>query len=270
MTIGGERAAVQNPFLCYAVEAGWTYLPPEEALRLRRGQDGLTLHEIAVAQLQALNPGVLDHNRAEEVLARLARVPPTIEGNLQVWEHLKGVRTVFVPEENRERNILLLDPEKPERNTFHITDELIFTNGRHRIGADIVLFINGLPVLIVETKAAHKVEGIAEALDQIRRYHREGPELMALLQIQALTHLVHFYYGPTWNPSRKTLFNWKDEAAGDYETLSRLYRVLRSAYEPGVSIDRDFARKTARLVQEHTRSSPLREPEGIYEIRKDT
>ncbi len=35
MTIGGERAAVQNPFLRYAVVAGWTYLPSEEALRLR-------------------------------------------------------------------------------------------------------------------------------------------------------------------------------------------------------------------------------------------
>jgi len=231
MTIGGERAAVQNPFLRYAVEAGWKYLPPEEALRMRRGEEGLTLHEIAVAQLQDLNPGFVDHNRAEDILRRLDRVPPTIEGNLQVWEHLKGLGTLYVPEEKRERNIHLLAPDDPERNTFHITDELTFSNGRHRIRADVVLFINGLPVLIVETKAAHKVEGIAEALDQLRRYHRQGPELMALLQIQALTHLIHFYYGPTWNLSRKALFNWKDEAAGDYETLVKYFiqprRLLR-------------------------------------------
>jgi len=37
MPIGGERVAVQNPFLRYAEEAGWTYLPPEQALDLRRG-----------------------------------------------------------------------------------------------------------------------------------------------------------------------------------------------------------------------------------------
>jgi len=37
-----------------------------------------------------------------------------------------------------------------------------------------------------------------------------------------------------------------------------------------VDIDRDFARKTARLVQEQTRGSPIHEPGEIYEIREDT
>ena len=32
MKIGSERAAVQNLFIRYAQEAGWTYLPPEDAL----------------------------------------------------------------------------------------------------------------------------------------------------------------------------------------------------------------------------------------------
>jgi hypothetical protein len=37
MPIGGERAAVQNPFLRYPEEAGWTLLCREEALDLRWG-----------------------------------------------------------------------------------------------------------------------------------------------------------------------------------------------------------------------------------------
>jgi len=37
MSLGAERTAVQNPFIRYAEEAGWTYLTPEEALNLRRG-----------------------------------------------------------------------------------------------------------------------------------------------------------------------------------------------------------------------------------------
>ncbi len=35
MSLASERHTAQNPFLRYAEEAGWTYLPPEEALRLR-------------------------------------------------------------------------------------------------------------------------------------------------------------------------------------------------------------------------------------------
>ncbi len=89
------------------------------------------------------------------------------------------MKTVFVPNEKRERNVRFIDTENIERNTFHITEEFSFTNGSKTIRPDVVFLINGVPVYIVETKAAHKIEGIAEALDQIKRYHTESPELMA-------------------------------------------------------------------------------------------
>jgi type I restriction enzyme R subunit len=51
------------------------------------------------------------------------------------------------------------------------------------------------------------------------------------MQLHALTHLVQFYYGATWNLSRKGLFNWRDEQAGNFETLVKTFaaprRVLR-------------------------------------------
>jgi type I restriction enzyme R subunit len=59
MSLASERRTVQNPFLRYAVEAGWTYLPPEEALRRRGGEDSSFLRSVLVEQLQRLNPGVV-------------------------------------------------------------------------------------------------------------------------------------------------------------------------------------------------------------------
>ncbi len=232
MSLGSERRAVQNPFIRYAEEAGWTYLPPEEALRLRGGEDSPVLRAVLIEQLQRLNPGVVDSvTKAEEVTSRLVRVRPNIEGNLEAWEYLKGIKTVFVEAERRERNLRLLDADHLEANTFHVTDEFRFVSGRTAIRADVVLFVNGIPVIVVETKAATRPEGIAEAFDQIRRYHEEAPELMAQAQLFALTHLVQFFYGPTWNLSRKALFNWRDEQAGDFETLVKTFlaprRVLR-------------------------------------------
>jgi type I restriction enzyme R subunit len=79
--------------------------------------------------------------------------------------------------------------------------------------------------------AAHKIDGIAEALDQIRRYHNEAPEIMAILQVYSLTHLIRYFYGATWSTSRKGLFNWKEEHQGDYEALVKSFfdkeRVIR-------------------------------------------
>jgi len=229
-----ERNTVQAPLLRYAQEVEWVYLPPEEALRLRGGEGGLLLKEVFLNRVQALNPGIVDLAQAEALAGRLERLPANLEGNLAAWEYLQGLKTVFVADERRERNVRLMDGDDWRRNVFHVTDELRYHNGLKAIRLDAAFFLNGVPVLLVETKAAHKQDGIAEALDQVRRYHREGPELLTLMQLYTLTHLIQFYYGPTWNTHRKALLNWRDEAAGDFETLvktfvhpARLVRVLR-------------------------------------------
>jgi type I restriction enzyme R subunit len=208
--LGGERSSVQNPLIQYAVEAGWTYISPEQLLRLRGGEEGLLLREVFMEQSQKLNPGIVDRAGAEEIANRLSRVVPRIEGNLDVWEYINGLKTVFVAEEKRERDVRLL-ADSWERNAYHVTDEMRYFNGAHRIRLDIVFYVNGIPILLIETKSATKVDGISEALKQVRRYHEEGPELMAIMQLHALTHLVQYYYGPTWNTSHKSLFNWKSE-----------------------------------------------------------
>ncbi len=226
-----EAGGVQNPLVRYAVEAGWTYLAREDALRLRRGATGRFLHDVLVEQLQKLNPGIVDFDSAEDVVARLMRVRPTIEGNLDAWEFLRGLKTVFVEEEKRERNVALLDLTGTEANVFQVTDEFRFTSGTHTIRGDVVFLVNGVPVLIVEAKAATAAGGIADALDQMRRYHKEAPELLSVMQLHVLTQLVRFFYGATWNLSSKALFDWKNEAAGDFEQLVKSFispqRILR-------------------------------------------
>jgi type I restriction enzyme R subunit len=230
--LSSERGVVQEPLVRYATEAGWTYIDPDEALRLRRGEGSPILWDIFIQRVQALNPGIVDHLKAEELGKRLCRVRPAIEGNLEAWEYLKGLKTVFSEVERRERNVRLLDFAEVRNNTFHVTDEFSFTNGTYTIRPDVAFLINGIPILLIETKAATKVEGIQEAMKQVHRYHREGPELLALMQLFALTHLVRFYYGATWSLSVKNLFNWKDEVAGqDFENLVKYFvspeRILR-------------------------------------------
>src|SRR5208337_4728387 len=162
MALGGERASVQKPFVRYAIDSGWTYLAPEEALNLRRGLTSPVLDSVVVDQLQRLNPGIVDHRRAEETVKRLVKVRPNIEGNLDAWEYLKGLKTVFVAAEKRERNIRFLDPAHVEANTFHVTDEFTFSNGTPPdIRTDIMFFVNGVPVIVAEIKAATHMEAWA-------------------------------------------------------------------------------------------------------------
>ncbi len=235
MALGSELGAVQNPFVRYARQAGWVYLSPDDARLLRRGENtSPVLDEVLVDQLQKLNPGVIDRAGAEELVGRLIRVRTTIEGNRDAWEFLTGLKTVFVEAEGRERNVRLLDPERIDANTFHVTDEFTFTTGTPpAVRTDIQFHINGVPVLVVETKSAKLRDGDQQALSDIKYYHAHGGELLALAQLFAVTHLIRFLYGATWNTGRKGLLNWRDEQAGNYEALCqafvdprRLVRVL--------------------------------------------
>ncbi|MBC7236789.1 MAG: HsdR family type I site-specific deoxyribonuclease, partial [Chloroflexi bacterium] len=264
MTLSLEPHTVQNPLIRYAEEAGWDYIPPEEALRLRGGEDQPFLRPVLVGQLQRLNPGVVTSvAKAEEVIGRLMHVRPDIEGNREAWEYLKGLKTVFVEAERRERNVRLLDPVNVEANTFHVTREFTFQSGVQRIRADVVFLVNGVPVIVVETKAATRLEGIAEALDQIRRYHIQGPELMAQAQLFGLTHLVQFFYGATWSLSRKALFNWREESGGgDFETLVKSFiaprRVVRVLTDYIL-----FPRKDGELTKVVLRPHQMRAAERV-------
>jgi len=277
MNLGSERKVVQNRLVRYAEEVGWTYLPPEDALRLRHGPDQPFLQDVLIKQLQRLNPGVVTSaEQAAEVLTRLLRIRPDIEGNREAWEYLKGLKTVFVQAERRERNLRLLDPQQVEANTFHVTDEFRFHSGPNKIRADVVFLVNGIPVILVETKAATRLEGIAEAFDQVRRYHAEAPELLAQTQLFALTHLVQSFYGATWSLSRKTLFNWREDVVGvqqaatppDFETLVKSFiaprRILRVLTDYIL-----FARKEGELSKVVLRPHQIRAVERSLARARD-
>ena len=178
MTLGGERASVQNPFIGYAAAVGWEYVPPDRAEAMLGGAAGILFKDSFIRQLMRLNSPFLTRELAEELAKQVGRIPPTIEGNLAAWEYLRGAKTVYVPSESRERDVRFIDTDDIGNNTFQVTDEYSFTNGTRTIRADVVFLINGIPVFLVETKAAHKTEGIAEALDQVRRYLAAAEQLL--------------------------------------------------------------------------------------------
>src|SRR5437899_3643223 len=178
-----ERLAVQNPMLKYAQEIGWEYIKPDDAIGLREGDTGLYFNGILEAQVFRLNSGVVDLSRTPDILRRLTLLKPTIEGNREAHSWLRGEQSVFVPEENRERNVKLIDFDNPENNLFHVTDEwwqkgVVFNNR-----ADVVFLINGMPVALAELKDAGKQDGLALGVDQIRSHQRETTEMLVSTQV---------------------------------------------------------------------------------------
>jgi type I restriction enzyme, R subunit len=233
VTFGGERGSVQKPFIQYATDAGWVYVDRQQAEDRRGGEAGLIFTDLLVEQLQALNPDTVNRDRAEELARRIVRTLPTIQGNFDVWEHLRGLKTIFVDEENRERSVRFLDVDHPSNNVLHVTDEWSYrpSPDAEAVRFDVVLLVNGIPILMLETKAARDEEGLAKAIGDIRAYHGAAPEQLALMQLFGATHIHGFKYGATWNTNGGNIYDWRAEMAGNYEDLVKAFvdptRLLR-------------------------------------------
>ena len=230
-----EHRTVQARILKYADETGWTSVPREEAER-RRGFDpeaapkdrtkgvSLFFDDLLDAKVREFNPRYTEAEGA--LLGKFRHFHPDIYGNREFVDHLRNRGKFFDHDENRERDLILIDYDTPENNIFEVTEEFAYHNGHYGTREDVVFLINGIPVLVIECKNATKDEAIALGVDQIRRYHRETPELFVPEQVFTATDAIGFSYGVTWNTVRRNIFNWKDEEVGKLEAKVKSFCAI--------------------------------------------
>ena len=111
-----ERSAVQDPLLKYAHEIGWHAISPSEALQMRGGDTtSLYFTDILHAQLMKRNKGVLRESECADVMRQLRSLTPTLEGNREALSWLRGEQSTFIQNENRNRNVTLIDFRDPRQ-----------------------------------------------------------------------------------------------------------------------------------------------------------
>lgn len=209
-----EQKSVQERIIKYAIEKGWKYITREES-NARRGDElnfkARPYHQdLLLAKLKEFNPWLPDNYC-------LPNPAPRIEGNQQILLAFRGQTTAYDKNEKRERNVIYIDFEHPENNLFEVTDEFTFSNSRYTNRQDIVFLINGVPVIDLECKNLTTKEGIDKALEQIRRYHKETPELLAIEQSYLASEGMRLEYSVTWNTIRRNIFTWKGDKVGELE-----------------------------------------------------
>ena len=222
-----ERTAVQKPILKYAQDLGWEIISRPDA-EVKRGFDtsavsiqdrarnaSLFFDDILYQKARQFNPKLEDTK--EELVRKLSILPNNIQGNRDFLAYLRGEKTFYSKAENREFNLTLIDFHNPVNNSYQVTEEYYYFNGHYGNRADIIFLINGIPVVVIECKNATLDEAIAIGIDQIRRYHKETPEMMIPQQMFTVTESLGFSYGVTWNMNKRSIFNWKQEQVGRLE-----------------------------------------------------
>ena len=184
----------------------------------------LFFDDLLDAKVREFNPR---YTEAEDtLLGQFRHLHTDIYGNQEFVEYLRNRGKFLDHEESRERDLILIDYNDPTRNVYEVTEEWAFHNGRYGTREDVVFLINGIPVLVIECKNATKDEAIALGVDQIRRYHRETPELFISQQLFTATDAIGFSYGVSWNMVRRNIFNWKDAEVGKLEAKVKSFCAI--------------------------------------------
>lgn len=144
-----EKGAVQAALVQLLVQAGWTYIPGKD---LPRTTSQVFIEADLRAAIENLNPALV--GRTDAVLGDLRRaaLAAADEGlmaaNQAFTRLLRGGGTVTMPDTNHDEPYQVFDYAHPERNTFIVSDEVTYQGARF----DVVLFVNGIPVVVGETK----------------------------------------------------------------------------------------------------------------------
>ena len=235
MPTPGEHKTVQARILAYAEAIGWTIVSREKAEQ-RRGFDpdvppsdraknrSLFFDDLLDTKVREFNPRYAEAEGA--LLGQFRHLHTDIYGNREFVDHLRNRGKFFDHVEKRERDLILIDYENPTRNIYEVTEEWAFHNGHYGTREDVVFLVNGIPVLVIECKNANKDEAIALGVDQIRRYHRETPELFVSQQLFTATDAIGFSYGVSWNTVRRNIFNWKNEEVGKLEAKVKSFCAI--------------------------------------------
>ena len=140
---------------------------------------------------------------------------------------LRGERQWYDDKEERHRRVRLVDFDAPNANAFHVTWEWkLKPPARKGNRADVMFVINGVPVAIVEHKNPKDSDAIERGVTQLKRYEKETPELLGAPQLFNVTHLLDYWYGVTWNASRRFMARWKQQREESYRF------AVQSFFEP--------------------------------------
>lgn len=207
---------------------GYTHLYAPD---LARDYESPLLDATVRDSLVRLNKG-LPVDAIEEAISKLKNFDSgsLVQKNKLFMDYLQNGITVkyFIQGEERSSIVRLLDYDKPDNNTFYAVNQYTYIENGNNRRPDIILFINGLPLVLMELKSPSKDEvGAENAYNQIRNYMQDIPSLFIYNAICVISDLSTNKAG-TITSGLDRFMEWKTKD-GDYENTA--YAQFDTFYE---------------------------------------
>ncbi|MBM3163630.1 MAG: HsdR family type I site-specific deoxyribonuclease [Chlorobi bacterium] len=227
---------------------GWRFVPVES---LGREYSDVFVESMVRDALIRLNPEIKTQpERADEVIYRLRTIPLSVQSeglvraNEMFAEWLRGEKSMPFGEKGEHTQVKLIDFEELDNNDYVVTSQWVYPVKEGGRRFDIVLLVNGLPLVIGEAKTPVRpaVTWVDAASDIHNGYERSVPEMFVPNVFSFATEGKCFRYGSVrmpvdiWGP-------WygdgvKEDHGGVKEgNLSSVQRTIASMLRPAIILD---------------------------------
>lgn len=240
--------AVQEPQANYGPSSrgiGWRYAAPADVPR--QTQEVLVESWLRDALIR-LNPEIAAQpDRTDEVLYKLraivlsVRSDGLIRANEEMTAWMRGERSMPFGQNNEHVPVRLIDLDDLSQNQYIVTQQYTYRAGPTERRADLVLLVNGLPLVLIEAKTPVKkciswVDGAVQVHDD---YEKFVPELFVCNVFSVATEGKAYHYGSIGLPI-KDWGPWHldgDGFDGQHHPLKSLKLSAESMLRPHVVLD---------------------------------
>ena len=219
-------------------EISVTGLTPE-----RKSDKDVVLHERLEKALKKINSEI--HPRFIEKAIHeltLEKSPNLLENNLTFHENLiNGVEIEDYDDEGQSivEIVKIIDFEHPQNNDFLAVNQLTVVNGDYTKRPDIVLFINGLPIVVIELKnSTNETVGVEDGYHQLETYKMRIPQLFTFNEVLVTSDGINTKAGSlTANYDRFMTWRSKDGETESSSSLTSLDVLIHGMLNPNTLLD---------------------------------
>lgn len=266
-----EVRQAQLPAAWLLMQLGYKYISREQALTLRGGDDSrYLLTDVLKRSLMRINSYDYEGQERKFSESDIDMVADELENyelngvidtsreiSAKIMPKLGGSSIeVSVGGRRESRSIRYFDFDNLNNNEFHVTVEYKLS-ARGNIRCDVVGFVNGIPLILIENKKSS--EGYRKAIYQLRRYQENdfAPKLFIYTQLILAMDGENAVYGTTGTPE-KFFVAWREKDQRREETEVAIRQVFRA------TVDDDSARE---LLADLNSSGRIERPESERVVR---
>ena len=260
-----EQYTVENHVIKFLKERlGYEYIKPQEFAKLREFENEYIITTLLLGAVKRINN--IDEDEAISVVREVKK----IDNNEAFLKALRYGVNLKDPQTGKMRDYLIVDFDNPSNNHFVVTNQFYFEGNSENIRSDVMVFLNGLPIVDIEAKSPTAATNVdySKAVGQIKRYERNAFRLFWPNCFNIATDGLQTVYGATYAPAQNFL-HWKDEELEKAED-GELEMTLVALLEKGRLLDiiqnfMVFEKEKEQTVKKIARYQQLRATNKIIE-----